>query len=269
MRIKGKTVCITGGASGIGRALVLECAVRGASVICADLNLEGAQETASLLQLEQGQTCAPFLLDVSDPTSWQALHKELQASGTKLNGLINNAGVTYLATASETSASDIERIMAINFMGQVHGCQEFLPELTARDEAFICNIVSLFGLVPKAGQAAYCASKFALRAFTEVLALEAQGSALSVSAVYPGHVATDILNNAAKMGNLTHAGLSPDEERGLGQYFKHNGVPAEEAARIIVDGVEAGERRILIGEDTEQLDRDYREDPESVFDTPD
>ena len=251
MNAAGKTLVITGGASGIGRALAVECARRGASVALADVDMQGAEETQQLAEAVQrpNTKCTAHQLDVSSLTAWQAFREEVLAEHGTVDGIINNAGVTFSGTAEETPYAQLERVMSINFMGMVYGSREFLPMLKTRPEACIANVSSIFGLFPMKNQSAYCASKFAIRGYTGVLAQELKSTSVTVSSVHPGHIGTEILRHALEQGNVVGADLTDQEKDGIGRAFKAMGMSPEQAANVILDGIARKKRKILVGRD--------------------
>ncbi len=146
--------------------------------------------------------------------------------------------------------------MSINFCGVVYGCKAFLPILQRQSTAHIVNLSSVFGLAAPPGQAAYAASKFAVRGFSQALRGELRGTPIRVSCVHPGGIKTNIARNA-RIGGAAGAESAVDAARiqqGR-QYFERVlRMPPEQAADIIVRGVERDQARILIGNDARLLD---------------
>ena len=169
-----------------------------------------------------------------------------------VDGLINNAGITFAGTVEETDYERYDAVMSVNFMGMVYGSKEFLPLLKERPEAALVNVSSLYGLLPKTSQSAYCASKYAIRGFTEVLAQELKRSKVVVTSVHPGHVGTDILLNAQKSGNVVSQNLSDEVVSSIARDFKRYGLSPREAGAIILDGVEQKRRFVPVGKDAER-----------------
>lgn len=251
MNLDGKTLLITGGASGIGRELIYEAIRRGASVAIADRNVEGAEETRESAKrlLQADQRCSVHALDVSDLDRWCAVRQEVLAEHGAVDGLINNAGITFAGSVEDTDYERFESVMAINFMGMVYGCKEFLPLLKERPEAVLANVSSVFGLVPKTSQSAYCSSKYAIRGFTGVLAQELKDTNVTVASVHPGHIGTDIVINAQKSGNVVNGEMSEEYLAVYGQEFKRLGLSPAKAACIILGGLEEGREFIAVGSD--------------------
>ncbi|NIB38127.1 SDR family oxidoreductase [Pseudomaricurvus alkylphenolicus] len=251
MKLVAKTIVVTGGASGIGRALAIECARRGASVALADVDLEGALETKVLAESKKrgGAEITAHRLDVSSLESWQSFRDAVMSEHGTVDGIINNAGVTFTGTVENTDYDQLERVMSINFMGMVYGTKEFLPVLKTRPEAFVANVSSVFGLFPMKNQSAYCSSKFAIRGFTEVLAQELKSTNITVASIHPGHIGTDILKSALKQGNIVGVELSSREQEGYVRAFKAMGLSPDRAATTILNGLEKKKSKIVVGRD--------------------
>ena len=257
MEIRGKTLVITGGASGIGRALAVAAVTRGARVAIADRDLEGAEETAKLAteSCAAGSLCTAHPLDVSSLEQWRSLREAVLAEYGQVDGIINNAGISFSGHIEDTSYEQLERVMSINFMGMVYGSKEFLPLIKTRPQGLIANVSSVFGLFPRKRQGAYCASKYAIRGFTEELAQELKDTKVLVTSIHPGHIGTNIVQNARDEGNVVGVELSEQEQDMWTQAFKAMGMIPERAARIILDGISQDRRKIMVGRDAVRGDR--------------
>ena len=154
-----------------------------------------------------------------------------------------------MGTFEHISIEDMRWLMGINFWGVVHGCKVFLPTLLAQPEAHIVNVSSVFGFIAPEEQSAYCASKFAVRGFTESLRHEYAGTNLYVSSVHPGGVLTNIARNS-KLGENT-----PGEwkEQGASFFDRVARSTPEQAAETIVAGIKKKNPRILIGKDARAI----------------
>lgn len=251
------TIVVTGAGSGIGRALAIECAHRGSSVAVADIEFKAAAETKEQTDalLKTDSRCTAHELDVTQLEAWRVFQEEVLHQHGAVDGIINNAGVSFSGTVEDTSYQQLERVMSVNFMGMVYGSKEFLPVLKSRPNAFIANISSVFGLFPMKHQSAYCASKFAIRGFTEVLAQELKHTNITVSSIHPGHVGTDILENARKQGNVVSTTLTPEEQEQYAAAFKARGLSPSRAAQVILDDLEKGKNKIVVGRDAVRGDR--------------
>jgi short-subunit dehydrogenase len=162
--------------------------------------------------------------------------------------LVNNAGVAVTATFEEHSLEDFEWLIGINLWGVVYGCKFFLPALHEVDEAHIVNVSSVFGFVGMPLNSSYCASKFAVRGFSEALRAELSGSTIGVTSVHPGGVATSIVRDA-RVAERGFEGLHQSTVR----RFKHM-LPPEKAARAIVKGIRKNSARVLITREAYLID---------------
>jgi len=246
---KNKVAVITGAASGIGRALAINLSKRGVNVVLADKNMKGLAETQKMIIALDG-IASIHELDVSDAAAFQALAEEVESIYGQVHMLFNNAGVSLIDRASDQSLEDFHWLMNINFWGVVHGCKAFLPSLKKADEAVIVNVSSLFGLLALPLQSAYNASKFAVRGYTEALRIEMCGTSVKVSCVHPGGIKTDITKNA----KINEGAMDASLEQINANFDKQAKTTPEQAAEIIMKGIEKQNRRILIGPDAKILD---------------
>lgn len=191
----GRVALITGAGSGIGRALALALAQRGCALALADRDAAGLQATAA--EAARGViTVSTHVLDVTDRAALAALPDAVMANHGRLDLLVNNAGVALGGTFEQVSEADFDWLLDINFHAVVRLTRACLPHLRRRDEARIVNVSSVYGLISPPGQAAYSASKFAVRGFSNALRHELAGSNVGVSVVHPGGVATAIARSA-------------------------------------------------------------------------
>lgn len=247
---KNSVAVVTGAGSGIGRALAKRFAAEGiAGLAIADVNREGLDETAAMLG---DTTVSQHVVDVSDRTAMQAFVDAVISEHGRVTHVINNAGVALGGTLREVTLDEIEWLMGVNFWGVVHGTKLFLPHLEKEPEAHIVNISSLFGLVAPPGQTAYCASKFAVRGFTEALRHELEGMNIAVSSVHPGGVRTNIANNARIAANTEHT--AEEIERRLKRINRNlSTTTPDRAAEIIIKGIKKRSPRIIVGPDAQLL----------------
>ena len=240
---------ITGAATGIGRALAWRLAGEGARLALADLNQGGLDEVSGSLT-GQGFELSTHLVDVADAQQVEGLARDVVDRYGRADVLINNAGVALFGDVEEVSLADIEWLMAVNFWGVVYGIKHFLPVLKQQRKAYIVNISSAFGLIAPPGQAAYAASKFAVRGWSEALRHELAGTNVRVSTVHPGGIRTDIAK-AARVGAGAHSARRDQE---VATFERLATTSPERAADRIVRGMLRGEPRILIGRDALQID---------------
>ena len=246
MSLSSKSVAVvTGAASGIGRALAVKLASEKiAGIAISDVNEAGLGETAAMAE-QYGVPVSTHVIDVSKLDQVQRLADEAVAKHGRVTHLINNAGVGVMGNFEQLSIEDIEWLMSINFWGVIYGCKVFLPILKEQESAHILNVSSVFGFIAPEEQTAYCASKFAVRGFTESLRHELAGTNVTVSAIHPGGIKTNIARNS-RVGKDT-----PGEWKQQGAKFfdKVARTSPETAAEVIVKGIKGREPRILIGQD--------------------
>jgi NAD(P)-dependent dehydrogenase (short-subunit alcohol dehydrogenase family) len=252
--LKGGVAVVTGAASGIGRALAHRLATEKMSLALADVDDAGLQKTAREIIERTGERkprVTTHLVDVSDARRMEQFASEVVQQHECVTLLINNAGVALYGFFEEITMADFEWLMGINFWGVVHGVRNFLPVLRRQPRAHIVNISSIYGIISPSGQSAYCAAKFAVRGFTEVLRHELEGSSVGVSCVHPGGIRTPIAKNA-RVGAGVHPSI---RDLNLARFDLHAITSPESAADRIVRGVKRNEPRILIGPDAIRLDR--------------
>jgi len=183
---------ITGGGRGIGRALALRFAREGAQVIVAARTRAEIESTAAEVERAGGRGLA-VALDVTDLDSVErAVQRTLEATGGRLDVLVNNAGVFAIHPFPELAPSTWYRILATNLTGPFHVTLLALRGLEQSERGHVFNISSIAGQRAFPGNVAYCASKFGLRGFGDALRLDLEGRGIRVSTVYPRATDTTI-----------------------------------------------------------------------------
>lgn len=249
MQIRDRVFVVTGAGSGIGREVVLELVARGASVAAVDLRPEPLAETVRLAGAAP-ERISTHVVDVSDRAAVEALPGAVVAAHGRVDGLLHIAGIIQrFVPVSELSIEEIERVMNVNFWGTVLMDKAFLPLLLERPHAALLNVASMGALVPVPGQAAYGASKGAVKLLTEGLYAELQGTNVAVTVVFPGGVGTNITENSGVAAPTVRGGKAPKV------------TSAPDAAKQIVDAVASGRFRVIIGSDARMLDRISRISP--------
>jgi short-subunit dehydrogenase len=255
--IAGAAVAITGAASGIGRALAVELAARGADLALADRDEAGLQTVAADIprigQEASRRKTSLHRVDVGDAEAVAAFAREAIAAHPALNIVINNAGVALLGQFHEIDQAQMEWLFNINFWGMVHSTRAFLGHLSNLPAAHIVNLSSIFGIVAPPGQTAYAAAKFAVRGFSESLRHELQmaKSPVRLSVVHPGGIKTNIVRNSR-----TGSGITDNERRAqtIERFDTIAQTSARDAALRVIKGIEKNEPRILIGGDARFMD---------------
>ncbi|MCP4005425.1 MAG: SDR family NAD(P)-dependent oxidoreductase [bacterium] len=234
-QLQNRVAVITGGASGIGRALALELAGRGCDLALVDLNRAGLDEAAERARAS-GRKVSTHIADVADRERMAKLPEEVLAEHGRVHILANNAGVNASGAIGEISVEDFEWVIGINFWGVVHGCHFFLPHLKQQDEAHIVNLSSMFGFIGVPESAAYCSTKFAVRGFSETLWTELAGTGVGVTSVHPGGVKTNIVRSQRTHDPENHAEF-------VDQFEKAARMSPEAAAKRIVRAIEKNKQR--------------------------
>jgi short-subunit dehydrogenase len=254
--IRGAAAAVTGAASGIGRALALELAARGADLALADRDEAGLHAVASEIggKTAGNTKVSVHRVDVGEPDQITAFAARAIAAHPTLNILVNNAGVALLGKFTEIDQAQMEWLFNINFWGVVHATRAFLPHLEKQREAHIANLSSIFGIIAPRGQSAYSAAKFAVRGFSESLRheLAVAESPVCLTVVHPGGVSTNIVRDSR-----TGSGVTDNERRAqlIDRFDQIAKTTPREAALRVIEGIEKNKPRVLIGSDARMLDR--------------
>ena len=256
MQVAGRVFVVTGGGNGIGREVVRGLLARGARVAAVDLSAEGLAETVSLAGA--GDRLSTHTVDITERAAVDALPAAVHAAHGQVDGLLNVAGIIQpFVRFADLEHRQIEKVMAVNFWGVVHTTQAFLPHLSRRREAAVVNVASMGAFVPVPGQSAYGASKAAVMLLTEALYAELRDTAVAVTLVLPGGVATHIAENSG----AEVPGRPADAEASAATL-----TTAPDAGRQIIEGMEKGSFRVVIGKDARMLDRISRLSPRRATD---
>ncbi|MEV0355441.1 SDR family NAD(P)-dependent oxidoreductase [Nocardia sp. NPDC050697] len=234
----GARAVLTGAASGLGEQLAHQLAARGTHLVLADRDAERLAAVATRIRAEHpGLSVAAEVVDLADLGAVVRWAERLAAEPLDL--LINNAGVALRGSFGEVSAAEFDWVMAVNFQAPVALCRALLPALRRGHGGHIVNVSSVFGLIGVPGQPAYCASKYALRGFGEVLRQELEPDGIGVTTVFPGGVRTRIAETAR-----VAAGAGPATADGdIGSLLTF---PADRAATLVLEGVARRRARVLV-----------------------
>ena len=297
----GRVAVVTGGGTGMGREMVLRLTAEGCDVATCDVIDENLAETARLVR-EAGNKgeLLTHIADVSVESQVLAFRDAVRAWRPTINLLFNNAGIGGGGSFVNDSRETWDKTFAVCFYGVYYNCRAFMDMLLAADAAHIINTSSVNGfwatLGPTTSHTAYSSAKFAVKGFTESLITDLRINAPHVraSVVMPGHIGTHIFINSGRLHgaepkDMTAAeidvvrqrmsknlkidlsGVSDDDIRAgivaQQEGFRDNApTTAGEAADIILNGVRAGEWRILVGEDAIVLDEEVRKNPWIAYD---
>ena len=244
--LKERVAVVTGAGSGIGRALALTLAQRGAILALADVDPAGLAESAERVRAA-GRPCSTHVVDVASREAMRALPEAVVAAHGHVHVLVNNAGVALDGCFEELPLDHIDWLLGVNLWGVVHGCSVFLPYLRREAEAHIVNVSSVFGIVGMPENSAYCASKFAVRGLSESLMVELAGSTIGITVVHPGGVRTNIARRARLRDERRRAVMTAEFDR-IAR------MTPERAAAAIVTAIERGTPRLRLGPETYLLD---------------
>jgi len=252
MDYSGKVAWITGASSGIGAALARDLAARGAAVV-----LSGRDEARLA---EVAADCRETLIlafDVRDDAALaEATRKAIGWKGG-VDIAFANAGVSQRSRALTTDMQVYRDIIDIDLTAQIAFSQSLIGHMTTRGSGALGFISSIAGKVGVPMRTAYCAAKFGLAGYADALRGELSQSGVSVHVIYPGSVATNVSRNA-----LTADGA----KRGVSDKAIDNGIPAEAAARTMLDEMAAGTREIIVAEGMELAMGEMRRTPDALFD---
>ncbi|NOY85305.1 3-oxoacyl-[acyl-carrier protein] reductase [hydrothermal vent metagenome] len=189
MEMKGKIALVTGGAQGIGKAICETLAAFGGTVIVSDLNLSGAEKTASELS-DKGYTASAAEVNVADADSVKRMAADIRSQYGKLDILVNNAGITRDTLLMRMKDADWDAVLSVNLKGVFQCMKAVLPMMSKQRYGRIINISSIVGVIGNAGQANYAASKAAVIGLTKTVAREYAARGITVNVVAPGFIET-------------------------------------------------------------------------------
>ncbi len=247
MKVESKVIVVTGAGSGIGRELTLQLLKKSARVAAVDLSEKALNETVELVG-DLKERLSTHVVNITDRAGVEKLPDAVIAAHGQVDGLINNAGIIQpFVRFTELSYADIERMINVNFYGTIFMTKNFLPHFLKRPEAHVVNIASMGAFLPVPGQTLYGASKAATKLFTEGLYTELLHTNVHVTVVFPGAIATNIMNNSGV--ELKGVDASSNKMKTLSP---------QDAARQIISGMEENKYRVLVGSDARFMDFIYR-----------
>jgi NAD(P)-dependent dehydrogenase (short-subunit alcohol dehydrogenase family) len=233
--LRDKVAVVTGGASGIGRAMAARFAAEGMRVVIADIEEAPLQRTAEELGV-LGVPC-----DVSDAESVHALRDAVLDEHGTVHLLCNNAGVGGGGAIATSTLADWQWVLGVNLWGVVHGLHAFLPLLIDQGEGHVVNTASVAGLVAGPGIGPYNASKYAVVAISETLRVELPGTGVGVSVLCPGYVRTNIFTSQRnRPEDLRNPSARPAARRANAEIIaamERESLPPEQVADQVHDAV--------------------------------
>jgi NAD(P)-dependent dehydrogenase (short-subunit alcohol dehydrogenase family) len=299
----GLIAVVTGGGTGMGRELTVALAASGCHVAICDVSQEAMDETVNIAsEVSPPNTrLTSFVADVSDAAALHAFAAHVgEAFHTMtINLLFNNAGIAGAGSVVIDDPAQWDRVFGVCWGGVLNGTRSFMPMLLAAERGQVVNTSSINGmwacLGPHGPHTAYSAAKFAVKGFTEALIVDFRMHAphLTAAVVMPGHIGTAILRNSFEASGRDPKHLQDEfiaevrdtyAKRGIDlssasdedirlvvamrvDEFEHDApTTAAAAAAVILDGIRAGEWRILVGDDANALDHALRADPTAAYD---
>lgn len=233
---KNKVVIVTGASSGIGKACAMEFAKQGCRVVITGRDEKNLNDAANEIKSKQNTEVLAIAGDVSNEDDCKKIISETMNRFSRIDILINNAGISMRALFNETDLSVIKKLMGINFWGTVYCTKFALPEIL-KNKGSVIGISSVAGYLGLPGRTGYSASKFAMHGFLGALRNENRKNDLHVMICCPGYTASNIRKTALNSSGNAQ-GDTPLDERKL--------MSAEEVAVHIVNGVKKRKRTIVL-----------------------
>ena len=195
-RLAGKVALISGGARGIGEGIVRRFVAEGARVVVTDL----LDDLGEALASEMGDAATFMHHDVTSREQWEAVVAATEAKFGKLDCVVNNAGIIVFKGFEDHTDADMKRLIEVNLMGVILGCQTAIPAILRAGGGSIVNMSSADGIAGANSVSVYCSTKFAVRGLTKALAMEFGPRGIRVNSIHPGGIYTPLANplNVAK-----------------------------------------------------------------------
>jgi 3-dehydrosphinganine reductase len=252
--LQGRRVFLTGGSSGIGAELARLLVEQGSQVFLVARNEERLRQFARTLEqraTEIGGAVHFASLDISRRQDIPAIVEQARKAMGGIDTLINNAGITYVASFLETPLDDFDEVIAINYLGTIDVTRACLPILLEADDAMLITVGSLAGLIPVFGYTAYCSAKFAITGFMGALRQELLGANITISVAFPGDTETPMLAYENKM--------KPPETHALAGTVRP--LAANVVARRILEGAQRGAFEVFVDSESRMIHRLIRHMP--------
>mgnify|MGYP001107065378 FL=1 len=258
---KDKVAVITGAGSGMGQQLAINLAKENCNVVICDINKKTIQETEDIIR-KYNVSCTALNLDLREEKNISTLLETTLKNFSKVDLLFNNAGVVAPSSFLNLSEKDWDWCNDINFNALVKLTRIFLPHLMKNEEAALINTSSIFGIITTPNNTVYHSSKFAVRGFTESLAMELRDEKIQIHSVYPGHIGTNIVLDAKFDKDFLSTNTNKAEDtdndpvtiQEFGSTFRDTGMSPDKAAKIILKGVKKNKKRIFVGLDAKVME---------------
>lgn len=252
--MQGKVWWITGASSGIGAALARAMAERGAALILSGRNVSALEEVAA--DCATDTLILPF--EATDYAALPAIAAQAWAWRGRVDGLVNNAGISQRSLAAETDFSVYERIVAVDLLAPIALTQALLPRMIAAGGGALIAISSVAGIAGVPLRSAYCAAKHGIIGYHDAVRAETEHLGMRVLVVAPGSVATNVSRNALNADGSV---------RGESDAAIENGMAADEAAQRMLAALDAGQRELILADGVEaSIAALRRSDPDALFD---
>lgn len=258
---KNKVAVITGAGSGMGQKLAINLAKENCHVVICDINKKTIKETEEIIR-NYNVSCTALNLDLREEKNINTLLAITLRDFGKVDLLFNNAGVVATSPFLNLSEEDWDWCNDINFNALIKLTRVFLPHLIKNEETALINTSSIFGIITTPNNTVYHSSKFAVRGFTEGLAMELKDQKIQVHSVYPGHIGTNIVLDGKFDKDFLSTNFKKSEDsdnnpltiQEFGSTFKDTGMDPDKAAKIILKGVKKNKKRIFVGLDAKVME---------------
>ena len=258
---KDKVAVIIGAGSGMGQQLAINLAKENCNVVICDINKKTIQETEEIIR-KYNVSCTALNLDLREEKNISTLLETTLKNFSKVDLLFNNAGVVAPSSFLNLSEKDWDWCNDINFNALIKLTRVFLPHLMKNEEAALINTSSIFGIITTPNNTVYHSSKFAVRGFTESLAMELRDEKIQIHSVYPGHIGTNIVLDAkfdkdflsTNANTIEDTNNDPVTIQEFGSTFRDTGMSPDKAAKIILKGVKKNKKRIFVGLDAKVME---------------
>jgi len=250
---------VTGAGSGLGRALALDLAKRGASLIVSDIDLSAAEETRELVR-QQGATAEAVQCDVTDRDAVFALVEETEKRLGGIDFIANNAGVAVGGSFDEISIEDWRWAVDINLWGVIYGCQAAVPKMKAQGCGYILNVASAAGLLAPPGMSAYNVTKAGVVSLSETLFAEYKSEGVRVAVLCPTFFRTNIVESG-------RGATTDKEDAQITRWMERSKVQAPDVARGAIDSVRDGKLYVQPMRDGRMAWRLKRTSPQRFYES--